>query len=138
MDVMTHSLGTRVALKAVDRISQGHVRLLHLMASAVDNESIEAGYAFYRGTQNCVRNLVFHTKHDPVLKYAYTAAEWDTALGLSGPEDPASIRQHSKNVTVVNCKRKIKEHGQYKYSDDVYALIGSALDGAPMDQFVTL
>ncbi|HID76762.1 MAG TPA: alpha/beta hydrolase [Planctomycetaceae bacterium] len=138
IDLMTHSLGARVALKAADQLDRGTLRILYLLAAAVDNESIERGATFYRATQNCQRVFVFHSRHDAVLKYAYAAAQWDAALGLSGPEDPADIRAHSPNVVVVNCKHKIRAHGQYKYSDAVYRLIASALAGDALDQFITL
>jgi hypothetical protein len=65
-------------------------------------------------------------------------ADFDLALGYSGPEDPADIIAHSPNVKVANCKRVIDSHGGYKYSDPVYQFMLHEFTGPAAPQFSTL
>jgi len=138
IDLMTHSLGTMVGLKAVSLCPNRWVRTLILLAAAVDNESLEKGEEHYSATQLTEKTVVVHTKKDGVLRAGYTAAEWDAALGLDGPEDPAAIARHSANVFVANGKHKVEAHGHYKYVDDVYKFVNGVLDGTVNTQFSTL
>ena len=145
VDVMGHSMGPRVILKALKTRPDRVVRNVFIMAAAVDNESIEMGEEFYPSTQRGKNMFVFHSKHDPVLKTAYRIAEFDNALGLRGPEDPHDIIAHSEptdpatpNVFVVNCKNHIRKHGAYKRTAVVYDYISSFLAGTVPDQYVTL
>jgi esterase/lipase superfamily enzyme len=127
IDLMTHSLGARVALVALGITPKNSVRNHFLVASAVDNESIEKGEAYYRGTKQVTTSAVFHSKRDPVLRYVYRAAEWDRALGSTGPEDPSDIINFSPNVKVFNCRRIVGGHGGYKRTDRVYAAMDAVI-----------
>ncbi|MFY0563984.1 alpha/beta hydrolase [Archangium lansingense] len=145
-DIMTHSMGGRVALLALSDPTMKQpenkpvVRNLFTTAAAVDNESIQYGEKHYTATQACQFFFVFHSRKDPVLERWYRAAEFDRALGLDGPEDPASIVRHSPNVRVVNCKQFIKEHGGYKQCLPLYDHLGKVLSDQPdaNRQYVTL
>ena len=99
---MTHSMGTRVMLSALQL--DGAIK--------IDN-------AFN-------------------MAAAYRAAEWDRALGFSGPEDIANIVEHCPHVRVANCKNVIKAHGAYKMADTVYRYIAEELSGSKTPQFITL
>ncbi len=99
VDVMGHSMGVRVILKGLKTRSSKVVRNVFTMAAAVDNESIEIDEEFYPSTKNCENLFVFHSKNDLTLKYAYTAAEFDYALGFKGPEDPYDVITHSAPTT---------------------------------------
>lgn len=145
VDVMGHSMGPRVILKALKTRPAQVVRNVFMMAAAVDNESIEMDEEFYPSTKRSKNVFVFHSKHDPVLKTAYRIAEFDNALGLRGPEDPHDIIAHSAptdpatpNVFVVNCKHHIHKHGAYKRTAVIYDYISSFLTGTVPDQYVTL
>jgi len=138
LDINTHSLGARVALQALKGVPGKHIRNLFLLAPAVDDESIENGEKFYSSTQACIGAYVFHSKFDPVLKTWFPLGDFDTALGLNGPEDPASIIAHSPNVKIVNCKRVIKSHSGYKSEPKIYQYWLNELTGTPADQFYTL
>lgn len=145
VDVMGHSMGARVILKALKTRSEHVIRNVFTMAAAVDNESIEMGEEFYPSTKRCKNTFVFHSKHDPALKFPYWVAEFDNALGLRGPEDPHDIIAHSAptdsatpNVFVVNCKNHIRKHGAYKRTAVVYDYISSFLAGAVPEQYVTI
>ena len=63
---------------------------------------------------------------------------FETALGLVGPEDVASIVAHSANVKVVNCTHIGTDHSDYKHEMRVYNYIKDELDGNPHNQFFTL
>ncbi len=147
VDVMCHSLGNLVTLRALNDLSKeqsARVRNCYLLAAAVDNESIEKGEDYYPGTQICDKAFVFHTNKDDVLRFAYPAGEAisfhspDLALGLTGPEDVEDIINHSPNVKVVNCKHVIEGHGKYKESIPMYRYINNELTGQPATQFSTL
>lgn len=138
VDIMTHSMGSHVALLSMQNMHRLRIRNLFTMAAAVDNESIQKNEKFYSSTRSCNRVYVFHSKNDPVLSGPYRAAELDDALGLTGPEDPADIITNSKNVKVVNSKTLIREHGAYKTCIPIYAYINKELSGTLSKQYVTL
>ena len=141
IDVMSHSLGARIVLKALKQsagaVDGSIVRNYYCTAAAVDNEVLELGEEFHESVGKIQSMFVFHSRNDGVLAYAYRAAEFDRALGLSGPEDKAYVQNRTKNLFVVNCKKKIGRHGAYKHSDDVYAYMASALTKTPV-RFKTL
>lgn len=138
IDLMSHSLGARVALKAIDAAARGTVRVHFLLASAVDNESIEGREKYHAATRKTGETLVLHSRHDSILKFGYSAAQWDLALGLHGPEDPGDIAEHSPNVVIGNCKHVIERHGQYKSSVEVYTFLRRWMNGQVQGQFVTV
>ena len=145
VDLMGHSMGTRVILKSLKTQNQNLARNVFTMAAAVDNESIQLGEEFSDSVTRCVNLHVFHSKHDPVLKFMYSMAEWDAALGLVGPEDPQDIinnfdpsNSNSSNVYIINCKNVIKKHGDYKRTKSIYSHISKFLGGAPYLQYTTL
>lgn len=138
LDINTHSLGARVALQALKGVPGKPMRGLYMLAPAVDDESIENGQKFYSSTQACQKAYVFHSKFDPVLKNWFVLGDFDQALGANGPEDPASIINHSANVKVVNCKNLIKSHSGYKDEPKVYQYLLNEFTGTPVEQFYTL
>jgi hypothetical protein len=148
LDIMSHSLGARTALKALGRVRGTPLRNLYLLASAVDNESIEKGEEFHDATRRCERVLVMHSRHDRTLGVLFRIGDailpwqwfdlFDHALGYSGPEDPADIINHSPHVKVVNGKGAELDHGDYKDHPAVYGFIARFLAGKTPDQFYTL
>jgi predicted alpha/beta hydrolase family esterase len=88
VDLMSHSLGARVSLKALkESQTQALVRNYFCTAPAVDNECLEPDEEFFESVPSCGRLFVFHSARDGVLRLSYEAAERDRALGLYGPED---------------------------------------------------
>lgn len=138
IDVMSHSMGCRIALMAQKYSSVIKLRNLFTMAAAVDDELIELKQEYYGATQFCGGVYVFHSVNDPVLANAYKVAELDRALGYSGPEDTAAIIEHSKNVKVINCKNIIKKHGAYKDTDSIYQYIANEFSPNKANQYITL
>ncbi len=140
LDVMAHSMGSRLAFLAIQNSNAvvQIVRNLFTTAAAVDNESLESGQEYHHATKLCQKVYVFHSIHDFVLNGGYRAVDFDTALGLSGPEDPANIIKYGQNIKVVNCKHVVKKHGNYKTCDQIYQYIQNELSGVPSPQFTTL
>ena len=117
------------------------VRYAWNFASAVDNESVEKGERYYSAAQRCQKFYVFHSKNDPVLRTWYRIGDFfdfDTALGYSGPEDPRAIMDHSRNVTVINCKDIVSSHGGYRSTGQVWSFMQQELATPGTEQFVTL
>lgn len=149
VDVMSHSLGARVALKGLDTgPASTKIRNLYLFAAAVDNESIEKGEDFHDACRRCERVLVVHARTDKTLAIWYRIGDailpwqWadllDSALGYSGPEDTADIIKHSPHVTVANGKNQGLDHGDYKDHPAVYGFLKKFLAGKTPEQFYTL
>ena len=123
VDVMSHSLGARVSLRALRDAFKNPakpVRNLYLFAAAVDNESIEKGEEFYDSTRRTDAVVVIHSKKDKVLALGFRLGDailpwqwfdlFDAALGYSGPEDVADIIDFSPHVKVVNGKGQNLDH----------------------------
>lgn len=151
LDVMCHSLGARVVLKALNQAPSPPGRLLRhlfLLAAAVDNESIEKGEEFYPATRRTTRTVVMHSRHDRTLAVWFRIGDailpwqwfdlFDVALGHSGPENPAAIIAHSPHVQVVNGKAHEIDHGDYKDHPAVYGYLKEFLAGKRRGQFEEL
>lgn len=141
VDLNTHSLGAQVTFEALREGRAPLVRNAWNFASAVDNESIESGERYFEASRKCQRFYVFHSKNDPVLRVWYRIGDFfdfDTALGYSGPEDPAAIMQHSPHVRVINCKGVVTSHGGYRSTGQVWAYMSQELTSPHAAQFVTL
>lgn len=138
LDIMSHSLGARVVLKALGGLPGQLVRNYFCLAAAVDNEALEHGKEFDESINGTKAMFVLHSNKDVVLSLAYRVAEFDRALGLSGPEDKAYIEKKTANVFVLNCKNKVDRHGRYKHSSEVYAYILRALGTSGVQRFETL
>jgi esterase/lipase superfamily enzyme len=141
VDLNTHSLGAHVAFEAMREVPANTVRTAWNFASAVDNESVEAGERYHVAAQGCSSFYVFHSKNDPVLRIWYRIGDlfdFDTALGYSGPEDPRSIMDRSQNVRVVNCKDIVASHGGYRSAGEVWSFMAQELVTPTPAQFSTL
>ena len=141
VDLNTHSLGTQVALEALRGMESNLVRYVWNFASAIDNESIEAGERYFEASRRCDTFYVFHSRNDARLRVWYRVGDFfdfDTALGYSGPEDPGAIIRASRHVRVINCKRVVFSHGGYRSSGEVWSYVFRELASQSPEQFVTL
>jgi esterase/lipase superfamily enzyme len=141
IDLNTHSLGAHVVFEALRTGPAKIIRNAWNFASAVDNEAIESDERYFEASTRCDKFYVFHSKNDPVLRVWYRIGDlfdFDTALGYSGPEDPAAIIAQSQHVRVVNCKEVVSSHGGYRTSGQVWAYMANELTAPSADQFVTL
>jgi esterase/lipase superfamily enzyme len=130
VDIMTHSLGARVILKALQNADPNRetIRNLFLTAPAVDDESIQKGEKFFISTQACRKVFVLHSSNDTVLKITYPLMDFDKALGLNGPDKPNKV---GDNVQLVDCSNAVKAHSDYRKRLELYSFIKKVLDGQP-------
>ncbi len=140
LGIMSHSTGCRISLIACERLKVIAFKKCDklwqfMMAAAVDNESVETGERYYDATLYNDNAYIFHSKNDDVLGIGFTLAEWDSALGYSGPENIDDIVPATK---VINCKHVVESHGAYKRTQQVYDYIRKELMDSPANQFATL
>jgi esterase/lipase superfamily enzyme len=130
VDIMTHSLGARVILKALQNADPNSetVRNLFLTAPAVDDESIQQGEKFFISTQACRKVFVLHSGNDKVLKLTYPLMDFDKALGLNGPDKANKL---GANVQMVDCSDAVRAHSDYRKRLELYTFIKKVLDGQP-------
>ena len=114
IDIISHSLGARVALTALKHTKRKSlVNHYHCMAGAVDDQCLQPGKEFYRALESMNRVYIYHSRKDDVLSKAYRITEFDSPIGLYGPEDKNYASKHSK-IYIVDCKSKISSHSGYK------------------------
>jgi len=114
-DIEGHSMGCHITLESLKYLTR--VRNVILAAPAVDNEVLQTGYEYEEAMQSIKACMVAHSRYDRVLAKCYKFADWDDALGLTGPEDPS---QCAKTVIPVDLSEFVKEHSQYKKEQKFY------------------
>lgn len=116
--VITHSLGVEVALSAL-RYLDGwfawednyyEVDSVQFLGAAIDNEApTDDRQANYDGIyQETDSTYNYHSYNDGTLKWGYTSASWDEALGRSGAEGGSvppnyTDRDESDHVDCHSC-----------------------------------
>ena len=126
LDIMGHSLGSRVALEAVCQLPAATVHNLYLLAPSVDNECLQPGEQYFCATQLVGnRVFVFYDTEDLVLRTAFRVSELDNALGQSGPQDP---NKTPASVTAVNCRYAVQGHADYRDTAALYRFIANHAD----------
>jgi esterase/lipase superfamily enzyme len=139
VDVQTHSLGARVALTALRDPSQVFIDQLLLSAPAVDHHLLEPDEDFFAAMDACNRCLVFHSKNDPVLGGAYWIGDITDgihpALGLKGPRRKTITLSRTKNVYVVDCSAKVKEHSGYRKTNAYFQYWKNVLTGTALTRY---
>ena len=115
IDIISHSLGARLALTALKHTTRkGLINLYHCMAGAVDDQCLQRRQEFHKSLEGLNRIYLYHSRKDDVLCKAYRIAEFDSPVGLYGPEDKDYASKHSK-IYVVDCKSKISSHSGYRH-----------------------
>jgi esterase/lipase superfamily enzyme len=139
VDVQTHSLGARVALKALADPAKVFVDNLMLTAPAVDHHCLEPGAAFGGSVASCNRCFVYFSKNDPVLKSGFWVGDVvggiHAALGLKGPRSKAVTLEKTPNVYVVDCSARVKTHGGYRLAPEYFAHWNEILEGGPVNRY---
>lgn len=100
ISVVSHSLGARVAMRAVDSLlGMGYpVRQICLMAAAIDSDSLAHRDEYRRAASGVDRVGVLASDRDRILRWTYPAGDLlqsfiflrdrpSSALGLRGPRD---------------------------------------------------
>lgn len=124
-DIISHSMGCRLALEALNRTRKGNIHNLFMFAPAVDDEAIEKGERYSTAIQNTSKSYVFYSRFDPVENIIYPLAEWDLALGAIGPEDPTDI---SNKIRCIDCSQCIDDHSGYLTSPFVFRVIKDVIE----------
>jgi len=147
VDVMAHSMGNFLFLEALRKTSEPKqswtntlraklglskvlpakkVRNFFSLGAAIDDESIEVGNIYGQAIERCQDIYVVYSKKDPVLKYLYTFAELDQALGSKGIEDISKLPPH---VQLVDCSDVVDGHSKYEETPQVFEFIRNRLLG---------
>lgn len=147
VDVMAHSMGNFVFLEALKKASDPkrswinkfrsilglatelpakRVGNFFSLGAAVDDESIEVGQIYGQAIERCQNVYVVYSKRDSVLKYLYTFAELDRALGSKGIEDISKLPSH---VQLVDCSDVVDDHSKYDEAPQVFEFIRNRLLG---------
>lgn len=139
VDVQTHSLGARVALKALSDPKKAFVDNLMLTASAVDNNKLEPDKDFFKSLIAVNRCFSYHSTKDPVLGGAFWIGDIldgiHPALGLKGPRSKPITLAQTPNLYVVDCSARINTHGGYRMSKQYYDHWKLVLAGGPMNRY---
>lgn len=118
LDVEAHSLGCRVALESLR--SGLEVRNLILAAAAIHDEAVEVGELYGSVIEGRThRTLVTYSRNDPVLRHAFRLAEWDNALGLTGPRSSKDVMLPT-TLESIDLTPVIGTHSGYKKSAEFY------------------
>ena len=139
VDVQTHSLGARVALKALVDPKKAFVDNLLMTAAAVDNNLLEPDEAFFKAASAVNRCFTYDSTNDPVLGGAFWIGDIldgiHPALGLKGPRNKNITLQNTPNVYVVDCSARIDSHGGYRSCTQYYDHWKDVLAGGPMERY---
>jgi len=114
--VCCHSLGARVALRAVEVLNENGltdvVESLTLLGGAADNDNVATNDDYGPDIEAATgRTDNFYKTDDSVLEWAYGTAEFDSAVGEEGCEGPQPANYTDNDVTYV------PSHGDYYKPD---------------------
>lgn len=127
IDLMMHSLGNMVGLKAAEKGSLFRIRHMFCCAAAVDADSICKYGAYYTGIVTAFgRVLVFKSKHDTALGIFYRIAERGSrALGYAGPAND----DYPRNVIVRDANEWSTDHGNFSTSPEFFQDVQTTVTG---------
>ena len=123
VDVIAHSMGNLIMLRALSGMSTGPVQNYYSFAAAVDEDSIEKSHSYYSATQQCKDLYVFHSDDDDALKIAFEIAEGgEEALG---EDENIDLPDMPSNVQFINCTAFVDGHSGYfeQRAEPVYLFI---------------
>ncbi len=142
VDIQTHSLGARVALRALAGPEPVFVDNLLLSAPAVDHDVLEPRQPFHRALATCNRCLVYHSRHDSVLRGIYRLGDipglMKKSLGMGGPRDKKTTLEKCPNVYVVDCAACVATHSGYRKATPYLAHWRRVWSGAPLPRYEAL
>lgn len=121
VDILCHSMGCLLTFEAMLKTQDGIVGNIFAAAPAVDNESIQIKEEYGACVEKTERMVVMYSNNDSVLKYSYSIAEMDQALGLKGVEKIGKINQDK--LSLVDCTALDITHNAYKTTPELYKLI---------------
>ncbi len=123
VDIIAHSLGCFLTLKALQTAHNSQIRNIYLMAAAVVNYKLSKGLPFANAIKKADTVFVFRSTDDDVLKISFRFGEWgDAALGYTGPKPHNKVED---NVLTINCSNlpDTIEHGSYSRRTEIFKFI---------------
>jgi Alpha/beta hydrolase of unknown function (DUF900) len=125
LSFVSHSLGARVVMETIKRLSSRRVRQVCLLAAAIDDFSVADPKEYFDATGRAQRVAVLASREDKVLKFAYPAGDvlqafiffWKDEIGLAlGYHGPKAARRNAVPLQVyheqIPDERK-SDHGHY-------------------------
>lgn len=125
VDIIAHSLGCFLTLKALQTTHQSEIRNIYLMAAAIANYKLSKGLPFSNAVKRARTVFIFKSTDDDVLKISFPIGEWgDAALGYSGPRP---FDQVVKNALTINCSNlpDTIEHGSYSRRTEIFQFLST-------------
>ncbi|MFD1645311.1 DUF726 domain-containing protein [Haloarchaeobius litoreus] len=115
--LVCHSLGARVTLRCIEVLNANGitdaVQSVSLLGGAADNDAVSTGGRYGPDLANAVGQVDNYWKSDDdVLNWAYTTAEFDSAVGEEGCEGTPPANYEDHNVDYV------PDHYSYYYPGD--------------------
>ncbi len=136
IDVISHSLGSRVLLTALadhDKTSSKQtskkplIRNHFCVAAAVNNSCFQKGKHLRNATKQTEATWIFYSKNDASLQTKKLLAKSNSAMGLTGPK--AKKNKLPKRTASIDCSSFIYSHGAYKRVPIFYSCLGDILEG---------
>jgi hypothetical protein len=133
VDVLTHSLGSYVARRALRPPARFGVRHVFAVAPAVPLSRLRRDADAHRPHRPYDRLYLFFSPEDGVLGHWFPVVEWDRAVGHAGPDDDALRAAMARyHVTAVRCAGL--GHLGYLTADAFYGFLARVLrPDAPAD-----
>ncbi len=134
IDAMTHSLGSRVLLRALaldktgtvgKKSKQPKIRHHFCLAASVSNTCFDKGKQLRAATQQAKATWVFYSKNDASLQSDALLAKSNIPLGLTGPL--GKTKDFPKRTAAIDSSNVVFTHGAYKRSPVFYAFWESVL-----------
>ncbi len=102
--LLGHSLGARIALLALQEFERAGitdaVESVDLFGAAVDNETVTVGGAYHSAMRSVAREVDnYYSANDGILKWAYSPARLDLAVGLNGASGAVPLVYEDHDVT---------------------------------------
>lgn len=127
VDIIAHSLGCFLTLKALQITGTARIRNIYLMAAAVGNYKLTTGMPFANAVKYADTTFIFKSEDDDILKYSFPFGEGgDDALGSTGPIPADKVVGNALTVDCSSIPDPIK-HRSYSRRTEIFQFIGTNL-----------
>jgi esterase/lipase superfamily enzyme len=118
--LIAHSLGARVVCEALETLSawdrSNAVASVSLLGGAVDDQAVATEYEYGSDIEYATYSFSnYYKTDDDVLNWAYSTAEFDTAVGEEGIQDSTTSPYNYQELDVTGT---VPDHGSYYEPDD--------------------
>ena len=128
VDIVAHSLGCMITLKAMQIRGRLEFGNLYLMAAAVRNHMLSDSRCFSPAVSHSSGVYIFKSRNDMVLSHGFPIGESGAeALGWSGPVPFETVARNTVEVDCSGMTRKIR-HGSYSRRGEIYSMISGFKD----------